>query len=301
MFEDNLNGIATFLTVAEAGSFSAAASRVNVTRSAVAKSIGRLESRLGVRLFHRTTRQQLLTDEGARYYEHCSRLMTELRDVESAMHDGLRGLEGRLRISAPVLFGRRCVAPVLRALVRTHPRLQLEARFSDRVVDVLAEGFDLAVRIGPLADSTSLVARKIGTQHMAIFASPDYLAANGRPSSVADLSQHTGILYGRSVQARTWRILDADGSSHEVLLDGRERYDDLQVVADSAVEGGGLAWLPRWLGAPYLASGQLTLVMDSDRVLSVDIHAVWPQNRYLPLRLRTLIDALADQVPKLMG
>ncbi len=301
MFEESLNGIATFLTVVEAGSFAAAATRVHVTRSAVAKSIARLEGRLGVRLFHRTTRQQTLTDEGGRYYEKCSRLMADLRDVESALRDGLQGLEGRVRVSAPVLFGRRCVAPVLRSLVRAHPRLELEAEFSDRIVDVLADGFDLAIRIGAIADSTSLVARKIGSQHMAIFASPDYLAARGCPSSVADLKQHTGILYGRSIQAQTWRVRDIDGSNREVLLDGQERYDDLQVVADSAIEGGGLAWLPRWLGAPYVASGELTLVMDSDRVLSVDIHAVWPQNRYLPLRTRTLIDTLAAQVPILMG
>ncbi|WP_050478223.1 LysR family transcriptional regulator [Herbaspirillum rhizosphaerae] len=301
MFEDNLNGIVTFLTVVEAGSFAGAATRINVTRSAVAKSIAKLEARLGLRLFHRTTRQQTLTDEGGRYYEHCSRLLTNLRDMESVLQDGRQGLEGRIRVSAPILFGRRCVAPVLRSLIREHPRLELEAEFSDVIVDVLADGFDLAIRIGSIADSTSLVARKIGGQQMAIFASPAYLAKNGWPSSVADLKQHTGILYGRTIQARTWRVRDVDGSSREVLLNSRERYDDLQAVADSAVHDGGLAWLPRWLGAPYLASGELALVMDMDRVLSVDIYAVWPQNKYLPLRTRTLIDALVAQVPVLMG
>lgn len=301
MFEDSLNGIVTFLAVVEAGSFAAAAARINVTRSAVAKSVARLEARLGVRLFRRTTRQQTLTDEGSRYYEHCRQWMADLRDVESALRDGRQEPEGRVRVSAPVLFGRRCVAPVLRSLVRRHPRLVLEAQFSDRVVDVLAEGFDLAVRVGTLADSTSLVARKIGSQHMAIFASPGYLAAHGRPASVADLRRHTGIRYGRALQARSWPVCDVDGSSTEVLLEGRERYDDLQVVADSAVEGGGLAWLPRWLGAPYVASGELSLVMDSDRVQAVDIHVVWPQDRYLPLRTRLLIDALAAQVPVLLG
>lgn len=300
MLEDNLNGIATFLTVVESGSFAAAATRAQLTRSAVAKSIARLEGRLGVRLFHRTTRQQTLTEEGGRYYERCSRLMADLRDVESALHDGKQSLDGRIRVSAPILFGRRCVAPVLRSLVRAHPHLEMEAEFSDRIVDVLADGFDLSVRIGPIADSTSLVARKIGSQHMAIFASPGYLAANGCPSSVDELRAHMGILYGQSLSARTWRIRDVDGSSHDVLLNSRERYDDLQVVADSAVDGGGLAWLPRWLGAPYVASGELTLVMDVDRVFSVDIHAIWPQNKYLPQRTRTLIDALAAQIPVLM-
>jgi len=301
MFEDNLNGIATFLAVVESGSFAAAAMRIHVTRSAVAKSIGRLEGRLSVRLFHRTTRQQTLTDEGRQYYEQCSRLMTELKDIESGLHDRKRSLEGRIRISAPVLFGRRCVAPVLRSLIRAHPQLELQAAFSDRFVDVVADGFDLVVRVGPMADSTTLVARKIGSQRMAIFASPDYLKAKGFPSSVDDLADHTGIMYSQSIQARTWSVRDPDGSSREVRLNGREYYDDLQVIADSAVEGGGLAWLPRWLGAPYVDDGTLTLVMDSDRVMAVDIYVVWPRNRYLPQRTSTLIDALATQVPGLMG
>lgn len=297
MFDDRLTGIATFLTVAESGSFAAAAARTHVTRSAVAKAIARLEARLGVRLFHRTTRQQALTDEGARYYEHCVQLMTDLRDVESILRDGQQEPEGRVRVSVPVLFGRRCVAPVLRSLVRAHPRLELEVEFTDRVVDVLAEGFDLAVRIGALKDSTSLVARKIGTQRMAIFAAPAYLTANGHPTSVADLKRHTGILYGRSSQCQSWRVRDVDGSRHEVLLHSRERYDDLQAVTDSAIDGGGLVWLPRWLGAPYVSSGALALVMDSDRVLSNDIHAVWPQTKYLPLRTRLVVDALVTRVP----
>ncbi len=301
MLEDSFSGVATFLAVVEAGSFTAAATRLHVTRSAVAKSIARLEARLRVRLFHRTTRQQALTDEGARYFERCRLLVSDLRDVESALQDGRGGVEGRVRISAPVLFGRRCVAPVLRSLVRRHPGLELEAEFSDRVVDVLADGFDLAVRIGPVADSTSLVARRIGSQHMAIYASPGYLAAHGQPGSLAELKAHRGVLYGRAGQASIWRVREADGTSQDIQLPGRERYDDLQVVADSAVDGGGLAWLPRWLGAPHVAAGELRLVMDSDRVLAVDIHAVWPRNRYLPLRTRALIDALSSQVPLRLG
>lgn len=301
MREDRFNGVALFITVVEAGSFAAAANRVHLTRSAVAKAVARLENRLGVRLFQRTTRQQVLTDEGMRYYEHCCRLMAELRELESALHEGRQEVEGRVRISAPVLFGRRCVAPVLRGLVRVHPRLAVEAEFSDRVVDVVADGFDLVVRIGALADSGTLVARKLGEQRMAIFASPAYLAVHGRPSSLAELKQHTGILHVKSAATRSWQLRDASGTSHTLLLEGRERYDDLQVVADSAIAGGGLAWLPRWLGAPHVASGELVLVMDSDRVLSVDIHVLWPQNRHLPLRVRTLVDALTDQVPALLG
>jgi DNA-binding transcriptional LysR family regulator len=301
MLETRLNEIPTFLEVAEAGSFAAAALRCNVTRSAIAKSIARTEARLGVRLFHRTTRSQTLTDEGARYYEHCHRLLTDLRDMEAALRDERQGAEGRVRISAPLLFGRHCVAPVLRGLLRTHPRLEMEMSLSDRVVDVTAEGFDLAVRIGDLEDSTRLVARKIASQRMAIFASPTYLAEHGMPTSVEELPSHTGILYGKSLQCSCWRVRTTDGKSLDIRLSGRECYDDLQAVADAAVEGGGLAWLPRWLGAPYVATEQLALVMDSDRVLSVDIHAVWPKTNYLPQRARLAIDTLVAQVPIYMG
>ena len=301
MIDDRLTGIATFLSVVDSGSFAAAAARALVTRSAVAKSVARLEARLGVRLFHRTTRRLTLTDDGARYYEHGTRLLADLRDLESGLRDGGKEPEGRVRLSVPILFGRRCVAPVLRSLIRAHPGLSLEAAFTDRVVDIAAEGFDLAVRIGTLPDSASLVARKIGTQRMAIFAAPAYLATRGHPATLADLKGHVGIVYGQSFRTQPWRVRDADGTIRDVLPDGRERYDDLQVIADAAIAGGGLAWLPHWLGMRHVPSGELALVMGADQVLSRDIHVLWPQSRYLPYRIRLVIDALAVQVPILLG
>ena len=297
MFDARLNEIPTFLDVVEAGSFAAAAVRRNVTRSAIAKSIARTETRLGVRLFHRTTRQLTLTDEGGRYYEHCRRLVAELLDMEAAISDERHSAVGCVRISAPVLVGRHCVAPVLRRLLRTHPQLEVQMSLTDRIVDVAAEGFDLAIRVGKIEDSTTLVARKIASQHMAIFASPAYLAKHGRPITMEQLLEHSGVLYGTSTQTPSWHVRDLKGRSHEVHMVGRERYDDLQTVADAAIEDGGLAWLPRWLGAPHVAAGQLEMVMDSDRVVPVAVHAVWPQTRYLPQRIRLTIDALAAQAP----
>lgn len=301
MIENKFNGLATFIAVVEAGSFTAAAEKVHLTRSAVAKATAALELRLKIRLFNRTTRKIVLTDEGARYYEQCKRLVTELSDLESALHDGQMEVEGRVRISAPVLFGRHCIAPVLRMLVSEHNELKVEAEFSDRVVDILAEGFDLAVRIGSISDSSSLIARKIGSQRMAIFASPEYLKVNGTPASIAELKKHTAILYGRTMQEITWRVIDHEGKTQAVSVQGKELYDDLQVVADSAVNGGGLAWLPRWLGSPFVESGKLQLVMDSDQVESLNIYAVWPHTKYLPLRTRILIDKLLEHVPLTLG
>ena len=300
-WEDRFAGIVTFIAVVEAGSFAGAAFRMNLTRSAIAKLVAKLEQRLGLKLFHRTTRQQTLTHEGGLYYEHCLTMLGDLDALESELRDGQVGPEGRLRISCPVLFGRRCVAPVLRTLTRLHPNIQIETEFSDRVIDILAEGFDVTIRIGPLADSTSLIGKKIAVQRMAVFASPTYLQQSGIPTSVTGFQTHRGILYGRAGHTQQWIIRDDKGALVDITPDTKEVYDDLQVIADSAIEGGGLAWLPNWLGTPYVESGLLSLVMDSQRVQPIDIHVVWPKTKYLPHRTRILIDSLAEQVPLLMG
>ena len=192
---ERLQGIDAFVQAVEAGSFAQAAERMRLTRSAVGKSIARLERRLGVRLFHRTTRRQSLTEDGQAYYERCKRALAELEDAEAALDNGRREPSGRLRVSVPVLFGRHCVAPVLTRLARQYPRLEVEIAFSDRVVDLLEEGFDLAVRVGDLRDSSTLAARRLGTQHLAICAAPSYLDAHGWPRTIEELSHvmHRGI------------------------------------------------------------------------------------------------------------
>ena len=298
--EDRFSGIVTFIAVVEAGSFSGAAFHMNLTRSAVAKSIARLEQRLGLKLFHRTTRQQTLTHEGGLYYEHGLRMLNDLNALESELRDQQVGPEGKIRISCPALFGRRCVAPVIRSLTRTHPNIQIETEFSDRVVDILTEGFDVAIRIGSLTDSSVLIGKKIAEQRMGVFASPAYLKQFGVPVSVADIQKHRGILYGRKTHTASWTIQDEQGAFIDISPASEEIYDDLQVIADSAVEGGGLAWLPTWHGKPYVEKGLLTSVMGSLNTHPIEVHIVWLKNKYLPHRTRLLIDTLAQQVPLLM-
>jgi DNA-binding transcriptional LysR family regulator len=298
---ERLNGIAAFVHCVEAGSFALAAERMHLTRSAVGKSIARLERRLRVRLFHRTTRRQSLTEDGQAYYERCVRALAELDAAEAALDTGRRAPTGILRVSVPVLFGRHCVAPVLLKLARQYPALSIEISFSDSVVDLVEAGFDLAVRIGTLPDSASLAARKLGTQRMGICASPSYLAAHGCPASVDDMSGHTSIVYGRNGHTSPWRVRDSDGQVRETLNHSRLRFDDLQAIADAAVAGAGLAWLPCWLLHPHVRAGELAMVMDSKRVLATDIHAVWPQTRYLPSKTRAAIEALAKEIPEMMG
>ncbi|WP_438269552.1 LysR substrate-binding domain-containing protein [Pseudomonas indica] len=297
MMSERLQGIDAFVQAVEAGSFAQAAERMRLTRSAVGKSIARLERRLGVRLFHRTTRRQSLTEDGQAYYERCKRALAELEDAEAALDNGRREPSGRLRVSVPVLFGRHCVAPVLTRLARQYPRLEVEIAFSDRVVDLLEEGFDLAVRVGDLRDSSTLAARRLGTQHLAICAAPSYLDAHGWPRTIEELSGHVGIHYSQTGQESPWQVLDEEGRLHEPHIRSKLRFDDLQAIADAAVAGAGLARLPCWLLTPHVRSGELALVVTNERVLPTEIHAVWPQTRYLPSKIRVAIDALVEEIP----
>jgi DNA-binding transcriptional LysR family regulator len=194
---ERFNGISVFVEVADAGGFSAAAARLNLSRSAVGKTVSRLERRLGVRLFHRTTRTQSLTEEGQLFYESCQKALGEIRTAEDLLESGKREIRGRLRISMPVLFGRQCVAPLLRDLLRAHPRLELDLSFNDRVVDLLDEGFDLAIRNSPLGNGSGLMMRTVAEQRMTVCASPAYLETHGTPRTVAELAAHECIVYAR--------------------------------------------------------------------------------------------------------
>lgn len=298
---DRLKGISAFVEAVEAGSFALAAERMRLTRSAVGKSIARLEQRLGVRLFQRTTRSQSLTEDGHAYYERCVRALAELDAGALALDSGKREPVGRLRVSVPVLLGRHCVAPVLLALGSRYPRLIIEISFNDHVVDLVEEGYDLAVRIGKLPDSSTLVARRLGTQRMVICAAPSYLSKHGIPASVEDLSRHVGIAYGRSGRITPWVVKDGAGHERNPEVDMRMVFDDLQAITDAAVAGMGLAWLPCWLMAKHAHAGELEMVLNCDNVLPAEIYAVWPQSHYLPTKTRTAIDALAAEIPGKVG
>lgn len=295
-----LGDLAAFVQSVDSGSFALAAKRLGVTRSAVGKSVARLEKRLGVRLFVRTTRRQSLTDDGQAYYERCVRAMEEIEAGEDELASSRRAPTGRLRISVPVVFGRHCVAPVLLRLANRYRNLTIETSFSDRVVDMVQEGYDLAVRIGSLPDSASYAARRLGAQRMGIVAAPSYLKERGIPAGVDDLERHTAIAYGNGTQY-PWRVRDADGRVRELHPTSRLRFDDLQSIADAAVSGGGVAWLPCWLTCQQVRAGKLTLLMSSQRVLATDIHVVWPRTRYLPYKTRTAIDTLVAEVAPLIA
>jgi DNA-binding transcriptional LysR family regulator len=296
--EERLSGIQAFVEAVETGSFARAADKLGLTRSAVGKSVARLERRLGARMFHRTTRAQSLTEDGQVFYERCRRALDEIDAAEAALDAGRREPVGRLRVSVPLLLGRHCIASVLARLARKHPRLDLEVSFSDRVVHLLEDGFDLAVRIGELRDSANLAARRLGVQTFVMCASPAYLAGRQRPVGPDDFANLTALTYSRAGREEPWEMHDAGG--RRTLPFARHlRFDDVEAIADAALAGFGIARLPRWLIASRLRSGEL-LLMDGVEARTSEIHAVWPYSRYLPSKTRAAIDALAAEVPALL-
>lgn len=299
--DDRLEGVATFVHVVEAGSFALAAERLRLTRSAVGKAVARLEARLGVRLLQRTTRSQSLTEDGQAYYDYCVRALAELDAAEAMLEGSRQQPRGRLRVSVPIAFGHLCVAPVLMNLARRHPSLSIDISFTDRMVDLVEEGFDIALRIGELRDSTSLAARRLGAQYMSIGASPAYIASHGMPMELDELDGHTVIAYARAGVAAPWDLREASGQTRRIDIRPQLSMDDVQAIAAAAIAGFGLARLPSWLLARYVESGELVMVKGRCSLPAQDIHAIWPKTRYMPPKTRCVIDALAAEIPAMVA
>jgi DNA-binding transcriptional LysR family regulator len=286
MATPRFDGVELFLQIVESGNLTEAAERLNLTRSAVGKGLARLEARLGTCLLQRSTRRQRLTEDGQAYYEHCLRALAELEAAESVLESGRQQPRGRLRVSVPLAFGHHYAAPALWALMDSYPELEIDLCFSDRMIDLVQEGFDIAVRIGPLPDTDRLSARRLGEQAMGLAASPAYLQRKGAIESIEDLAVHRGIAY-RSNTAQCSRLASP-------LI-----VDDLQAVADAAIAGVGLAWLPSWLIAHYALRGQS--VLPSYREQPAPIHVIWPTAAHMPAKTRCAIDALVAATPSCLA
>lgn len=295
---EEFNDVPAFVAVVEAGSFSVAGRRLNLSRSAVGKAVSRLEDRVGTRLFHRTTRTQSLTEDGQAFYEYCQRALAELRAGQDLMDSGRAEIRGKLRVSMPVLFGRLCIAPILLRLAAAHPKLELDLHFSDRLVDLIDDGFDLCVRNGPPGDETTLMTRTVGREQMLVCGSPTYLEANGTPGTLADLARHQVIAYGRSGQVQPWTFPRPGGVPVRITPPTRLHLGDIEAIADAVAAGFGLAWLPRWLVRDRLRSGELVDVLSSAGTLVSNINLIWPVTTHLPSRVRAAIDSLASDVAR---
>lgn len=285
-------GIRAFVQAVEAGSFSRAAQQLGLSPSSVGKAVARLEQRLDVRLFHRTTRSLSLTDEGLAFHDSCVRALAELEQAENALAERRMQPAGRLRIAVPVLLGRDWVMPLLLKLAGDYPALEIEARFSNQPVDFAEQGCDLAVRIGLLDDSASLAARQLGVQKLVLCAAPAYLARHGAPATPGALNSHACIGMLRDEQLEAWQLRDAS-----MRISARLRLGNLEAVTQAALAGHGLAQLPRWLVEKELASGQLQAVLEAFAGPGLPLYAAWPASRAMTARLRLVIDTLRSNVP----
>lgn len=253
-----------FVKAVDLGSFAAAAAALDLSGPMVGKHVRFLEERMGVRLLNRTARRQSLTEFGVAYYDRCGLVLAEAQAAEELAADQLTQPSGRLRVALPVLFGRRCVTPVLLELAQRHPGLELDLSFDDRLVDLAEGGFDLAIRTGALADSASVIAKRVARQRMIVCASPSYLAEHGVPQRVEDLPEHQAVVYRRAGSIPPWQFPLADGTELAILPPNKLRLDDMAAIADAAAAGLGLAWLASWLVREQMQAGSLTWILQED-------------------------------------
>jgi DNA-binding transcriptional LysR family regulator len=285
--------IETFVAVATRGSLSAAARAEGVAPAVVSRRIDALEARLGVRLLVRTTRSISLTFEGSAFLEDCQRLLHDLRNAEASVSLGGVKASGHLRVTAPAGFGRVHVAPLVPAFLDTHPEMSISLELTDRITDIVNENIDVAVRIGTLDDS-SLVGVHLAENRRVVVASPDYLARRGVPRTPDDLSQHACLTFGSyGNQARGWQFT-VNGHVVSLRVPASIECNDGAVLHDWALAGRGLAWRSLWEVGADLRSGRLRSVLDDYAAPPNAIHAVFPQRRHLPLRVRTFIDQLKN-------
>lgn len=291
---EQFTGIAIFVAAARAGSFTGAAERLGITKSAVGKSIARLEQRLAIRLFHRTTRKIALTVDGAAYFASCAAALDGIAEAEQALLSGHQTPSGRLRIDMPAAFGRGVVLPILSELAQCYPQLMLTLTFTDNLVDPIEEGIDLLIRFGEIKDSSGLVAKLLSSQRQWMCASPQYLTRKGgAPQSIDDLNRHDCIVGYRRNSAMKWSAVDANGQPCRFVPPATYEVGDGDAVLAMALAGCGICQLPSFMVRQPLQEGTLVSVLDDVSTSHIDIYAVWPQTRHLLPKLRCVIDALA--------
>ncbi|AGU51169.1 transcriptional regulator, LysR family [Variovorax paradoxus B4] len=278
---DRLLAMEMFVRVVETGSFSKAALEFHTTQPTVTKQVAATEARLKVRLLNRNTRGVSLTEPGALYYEKCKNIVREAEEAESIVQLRQNQAQGLLRIGTSVAFGRRVVVPLALEYMRRHPQVQLDLSFEDRYVDLIAQGIDVAIRMGKLADS-SLGARYLGTNPWAMVAAPGYLKKHGTPRRAQDLSAHVALIYSSVVGDEFWRMHTPKGDPVTVPVSGRFRSNNLSAVLAAARDGLGIALMPRYVASESLASGKVLEVLGDHALPEQEIHAVFPSPKLVP-------------------
>jgi DNA-binding transcriptional LysR family regulator len=288
---ETLSGITTFVVVAKASSFTKAGALLGISKSAVGKAVSRLEDRLGVKLFYRTTRRLALTADGEAYFSVWASALESVAEVESNLGGRLNVPAGRLRVDMPVAFGRKVLLPMLLTVAKKYPGLQLTLSFTDSVIDLVEEGVDLAVRFGRLEDSSEIVARKLTSHRWVICATPGYLKEFGTPLTPEDISRHRCIVGHRRGQPLGWHLVQ-EGVATRLMPPPTYQIGDGEAMIDATVDGMGLCQMPLALFRRQIEAGQLHTVLDAYTQREIDVHAVWPRTAHLRPKVRHVVDVL---------
>ena len=292
---DRFASMQAYCAVVEQGSFTRAAERLGIANSMVTRHVAALEDWLGVRLLNRTTRRLSRTEAGQAYYERARELLTEIDELNASLGQAGDAPRGLLRLSAPTSFGVRHLGGAIASFSTRHPALRVDLGLSDRVVDVIEEGWDVAIRIAKLVDS-SLVARRISQTRIVACASPGYLQTAGVPGPLADLAGHRCLAYTYASQGDVW---EASGSAGEesIRIAWAVRANNGDLLRAAALDGAGIALLPTFIVGPDLAAGRLVEVLGDYRFGMLGIHAVYPHRRHLSPKVRALVDHLQQVLP----
>jgi len=282
------SAIPVFVAVVEQRGFSSAAQTLGISKSAVSKRITQLENHLGVRLLHRTTRKLSLTEAGERYYEHASQTMISAARAEDAVTELQGEPQGKLKISSPMSFGRLHVASLIPKFLKRYPKIQIDLVMDDRNVDLVSEGFDVAIRSGKLPDST-MIARKLTPLRQVLCASPKYIKTHGQPNTPSQLRQHNCILFSYSIDANEW-TLHGDKGPENVFVSGNYRVNNSEALHESLLEGIGIGRLPTFVAGPDLKNGRLVELFKHYSIPDHTFYAVFPERQYLPAKVRVFID-----------
>ncbi|EWY39798.1 LysR family transcriptional regulator [Skermanella stibiiresistens SB22] len=290
---DRLDDMVLFIRVVEARSFTQAADRLSLSKSAVSRRVSDLENRLGARLLNRTTRSLSLTEVGRAFYDRCARIVADVEEAERSVADLHALPRGTLRINAPMSFGMMHIAPAIAEFLRRHPAVEIDMDLNDRYIDLIEEGYDVAVRIGRLRDS-SLVARRLAPNRMVVVGSPAYFKSHGRPSHPDDLTGHNCLLYTNAPLADQWQFT-VGGSTRSVKVTGSLRVNNGEVLREAAVAGLGIAVLPTFIIGEQIARGQLDVALLDFAAGDSAVHAVYPHGRHLSPKVRVFVDFLAGR------
>ncbi len=287
---EGFSAIPIFVAVVECGGFSAAARKLGVSKSAVSKRINQLEHTLGVRLLHRTTRRLSLTEAGERYFEYAAQALIAAGQAEDAVTELQGEPQGNLRISSPMSFGRLHVAPMIPRFLERYPKLQVELLMDDRPINLVAAGFDVAIRSGSGNLPTSaLIARKLAPLRNVLCASPDYIERHGLPSTPAELSEHNCILFSLSSDASEWTFVNNE-ELETVSVSGNYRVNNSEALLEALRGGLGIGRLPTFIAGPDLKSGRLQKLFESHHIPDHTFYAVFPEREYLPAKVRAFLD-----------